>query len=296
MKRVCIVLFPILALPSVVFGVDREIIQLQRDMALLQEQVQTLQRSLGKDMAALRSLLEQNVAASNKTNTSMATLESDIRSRMEEQARNLTGPVVGLTTKLDQMSTEFRSLRESVADLSDRMTKLQTELTDLSTTVRTLNAPPAPPPGGASGFGTPPAGLSAKDLYDSAMRDRSGGNADLALQGFQEYLKWFPTSELAPNAQYYLGEIYFNKADFANAVSSFDAVLERFPENNKTPDAMYMKGMALLKSNQRDEAAREFLNVIEKYPNAEVTAKARAQRRALGLSVPPPKSKTRRTG
>jgi tol-pal system protein YbgF len=128
------------------------------------------------------------------------------------------------------------------------------------------------------------------------MRDRSGGNVELAMQGFQEYLKWFSKTELAPDAQYYVGELYFNRGEFTDAVSAFDAVLERYPENKKTPDAMYMKGMALLKANQRNEAAREFLNVIQKYPNAEVTAKARAQRRALGLSVPPAKAKARPRG
>ena len=133
---------------------------------------------------------------------------------------------------------------------------------------------------------TPPPGLSAKQLYDSAMKDRSGGNLDLALQGFEEYLKYFSSTDLAPNALFYIGQIHYDKNDFPNAIKAFDMVLERYPENNKTPDAMYMKGMALLKSTQRNEAAQEFLALMQKYPNAEVTAKARLQRKALGLNSP----------
>ena len=118
------------------------------------------------------------------------------------------------------------------------------------------------------------------------MKDRTGGNFDLALQGFEEYLKYFANTELAPNAQFYIGQIYYDKNDFPSAIRAFDTVLEKFPENNKTPDAMYMKGMALLKSTQRNAAAQEFLTLIQKYPNADVTPKARQQRKALGLSVP----------
>ncbi|MEJ7605912.1 MAG: tetratricopeptide repeat protein [Bryobacteraceae bacterium] len=130
------------------------------------------------------------------------------------------------------------------------------------------------------------------------MRDRSGGNFELAIQGFQEYLKYFSTTELAPNAQFYIGQVHFDKNDYSNALQAFDLVLERFPENNKTADAMYMKGMTLLKAGQRNEAGKEFLNVIQKYPNAEVTAKARSQRKALGLNIPgaqaPPAARNRR--
>jgi tol-pal system protein YbgF len=126
------------------------------------------------------------------------------------------------------------------------------------------------------------------------MKDRSGGNLDLAMRGFDEYLKYFADTELAPNAQFYIGQIHYDKNDFPQAIAAFDMVLERYPENNKTPDAMYMKGMALLKSTQRTQAAKEFLALIQKYPNAEVSAKARQQRKALGMSPSPAPSKRTR--
>ena len=270
----------------------REILELQRDMATLQDQVKTLQRTLEERMAALQSLIQQNVELTNK---STAAVEAGIRDRMAEQAKSLTGPVANMNVKLDQMANEFQNVSNHVADLTSQMSKLQAQLVDLGNAVKTINAPPPPPPGagstgagmsGAGGATTPPPGMSAQQVYDSAMRDRSGGSFDLAMQGFNEYLKYYGSTELAPNAQFYIGQIYYDKNDFSNALQAFDAVLERFPENPKTADAMYMKGMALLKSGQRTEAAREFLNVIQKFPTAEVAAKARTQRRALGLSVP----------
>jgi tol-pal system protein YbgF len=284
-------------LPAALFGANKEMVQLQRDVALLQDDVKTLQRSLDDKMSALRTLVEQTLAAASKSGTSVAVLENGIRDRMLEQQKSLTGPVVNMGAKIDQMATDFQTLRESIADLTERMNKMQTQLVDLNNTVKVLGAPPAPPPSGSTAPGGfsgstsvapsgPPQGMSAKTVYDTAMRDRSSGNLDLALQGFQEYLRYYSNTDLAPNAQFYIGQIHYDKNEYQPALQAFDAVLEKFPENNKTADATYMKGMALLKSGQRNEAAREFLNVITKYPNSEVAPKARIQRKALGLSVP----------
>lgn len=277
------ILLGVLAVPGL-FAASKEIVQIQRDIALLQDQVRTMQQSMDQQMVKLVTLVEQALQSSTKANTSLAVLESGLRDRLSQQ---LSAPIAGVSTKVDQMSTDFTGLRESVSDLNERMGKIQTQLSEMDNTIRTLQAPPAPPPAtGAAGETSPPPGMSPTQLYESAMKDRSGGNLDLARQGFEEYLKWFGTTDLAPNAQYYLGAIYYDKNEFVPAVQAFDLVLERYPENNKTPDAMYMKGMALLKSGQRTQAGAEFLQVIEKYPTSEVATKARAQRKALGLSVP----------
>jgi tol-pal system protein YbgF len=287
-----LVLFTLFA-SSISLAASREIVELQRDVASLQEQVRVLQRTIDERMAALSTLVEQSLNSTNKTNTSVAVLESGLRERLGQQ---LSAPVANMSSKLDQMSTDFSSVRETISDLNERMSKVQTQLVDLNNTVKVLQSPPPPPGLGSTGAveGQPPAGLSAQQLYESALKDRSSGNFELAMQGFQEYLKWFPTTELAPNAQFYIGSLHYDKSDFNNAITAFDAVLERFPENNKTADAMFMKGMSLLKSGQRNQAGQEFLEVIQKYPNAEITAKAKAQRKALGLSVPATPVKRRR--
>lgn len=281
--------------PMALFGANKETIQIQRDVGLLQEDVKALQRSMDEKLATLRTLVEQTLAAAGKSGTSVAVLESGIRDRMAEQQKMLTGPVVNMGAKIDQVATDFQSLRESIADLSERMNKMQTQIVDLNNTVKVLSAPPAPPPSsGLTGSATPPVGMSAKGVYDSASKDLSGGNLDLALQGFQEYLRYYGTTDLAPGAQFNIGQIHYNRNEFAPALAAFDAVLEKFPENSKTADATYMKGMAMLKSGQRNEAAREFLNVINNYPTSEVAAKAKTQRKALGLSVPTAQPTSRR--
>jgi tol-pal system protein YbgF len=194
----------------------------------------------------------------------------------------ISAPVAAVGTKVDQLSSDFLAVRESVNDVSSRVSKLQAQLTDINTAIRTMKTEVPPPAAPQSG---PPQGISAQKLYEDAMRDKQGGNLDLALDQFRQYLTHFPTTDLAPNAQFYVGEILYYKQDYDGAIQAFDLVLEKYDENNKSPDALYMKGMALFKSERKSQAGQIFAEVIKKYPTAEVATKAKGMRRALGLPV-----------
>jgi tol-pal system protein YbgF len=127
---------------------------------------------------------------------------------------------------------------------------------------------------GAGATGAPPAGVSAAQLFTDARRDQQTGNTPLAMQEYQQYLTYFPNTEYAASAQFYLGEIAYNQGDYRSAIQAFDAVLERYPQNPRTKDAAYMKGMALAKSGQRTQAVQELRTLIQKYPGSEQARKA----------------------
>jgi tol-pal system protein YbgF len=297
--------FLILALtPLASFAQKKEIVELQRDVSLLADQVRTLQRSQDDKLGQLTELIRQALEASNKANIAIANLQGGLTDRIGEQAKNMGGTVAGVSAKVDQMADEFRSVREAVADLAARMGKLDAKLVDLNnaiTTVRSIPAPPSPS-GAPSGSGvppvtgnpSPPAGMSAESTYQNAYRDMQGGQMDLALQEFSDYLKYFGNTDYAPNAQFYVGDIYMRKGDTDNAIKSFDAVLERWSENNKTPDARYMKGRALVQAGKPTAAAQEFREIIKRYPDKDVAAKAKAQLKALGYSTTTPSSTPKR--
>ncbi|MEO8127120.1 MAG: tetratricopeptide repeat protein [Bryobacteraceae bacterium] len=289
MKHFIPTLFFLLSIPGVAPAQKTGDIvkEISRDLATMEQEVKQSRTSVERQLAELKTLVQQSIDNSRQANTSVAVLDSGIRDRINEQMKSLIGPVAGLSGKLDQMTSEFQSVRNSMDDLTSRMKRLEAQVGDLSNTLKVMQAPPAPPAsplgGGAAGSGPPP---PAEQLYQNALRDRSGGNLDLSMQGFSEYLKYYDKTDLASNAQFYIGMNYYDKGDFPAAVTSFDTVVEKYGETTKSPDATYMKGMALLKAGQRNEAGKEFLNVIQKYPKSEVAPKAREQRKALGLSVP----------
>jgi TolA-binding protein len=270
--------------PALAPAQRKEYVDLQREVAQLQEQVRTLQRTVDEKMAELKVLTQQALDHTAKANTAIAVLDSGVKDRLKEQAGNLIGPVASIGTKVDQMASEFQGLKTATEDMNARLGKLERQIVDLGNTIKVLQTP-APPPGGPA---APPAGVSAESLYANSLRDKDGGNYDLALQGFTDYLKYFGNTETAPNAQFYIGDIHYRRGDLEGALRALDAVLEKYPENNKTLDAMFMKGLTLVKMGERNRGADEFRALIRRAPTAELAAKAKAELNRLGLSMTPP--------
>jgi tol-pal system protein YbgF len=282
--RVCALLV-FLFVPLLSLAQKKEYVQLQRDVAILQDQLRTLQRTLDEKMAQLTLLVQQAIDTMNKTNASITALQGDLKSRLAEQEKTVVQPVASMGSRVDELSGSLQAIQESLSALTVRFGRLEQQMVDTSNAVKTLQAPP-PPPGASGSGGT----ISAQSLYDNALRDKNAGNFDLAIKEFQDYLQSFGDTELAPNAQFYLGEIYYLKNQLEEAVKAFDLVIEKYPENLKTPDAHYMKGMALFKMGQRNKARDEFYTLIKRFPESTVAAKAKDTLRSLGLPANPPRT------
>ncbi len=263
------------------FAQKKEYMELQREVAILEEQLRTVQKSIEDKLAQLAQQAQQATEASGKTNSSIAALEK----RVGEQGKSLTEPVANVGLKVDQMAGELQALRESVGALNARFGKVEQQMLDMSTALKTLQSPPAPP-----GPSEQPA-VSAEALFQSAVRDRDGGNLDLALKEFSDYLQNFGSTYQAPAAQYYIGDIYYRRGEFEQAVDAFDLVLEKYPEHERTPDAHYMKGMALAKMGETAKARSEFQTLIKRFPASDLSDKAKIQLRTLTAPARPQKSK-----
>lgn len=267
------------------FAQKREIQQLQRDIAILQDEMRMSAKQQNERLAAIESLLKTTMDQINTTNRSVTVLDNSLRTRMEQ---GLTKSMAGMGAKVDGLAEDYRYVRETVAELNSKLSKISSQVSDLDNAIRTMQAPPAPPggaPGMAPSASGPPQGVTAQSLYQAALRDKSAGNNDLAMRQFNDYLTWFGGTDLAPNAQYYIGEIFYNQKEYDKALQSFDAVLERFPKNPKTEDARFMKGRTLVRMNQRNEGAEEFRALIKESPNSELGKRSRDELRALGLST-----------
>ena len=257
----------LLTCSSFSFAVNKDLVALQRD---LEDKLSTLQNDVDSKLSVLTGLITAMQNDTRRTADQIATLQDTVGNNV---AKSLT-PVNGLNNRVESMSDDVRALKDSIADLSSRLERMDAKITDLKNQLQIMQNPPAAPaPDGTSGPGgpngpvgaaapgqtgapsgpvTPPAGMSADRSYTEALRDLQTGKTDLAFSEFQQFLTYFPNTELAANAQYYLGEIDYNRQNYTGAIQAFDAVLERYPDNPKTPDAHYMKAMALLKSNQRN--------------------------------------------
>jgi TolA-binding protein len=279
---------------------SKEIMELQRDVAGLQDQVRLLKESQDKQLSALTVLVQQALDTSRSSTTGVAVIQNNLQQSLKDMEAKVVTPVAGLSTRLDGMDQDMRALQQNVSDLNGVLNKLQQSMSDLNHAVAILQAPPPPPPAPAAAGGpggtsaAAPASLepcpSGTQLYADANRDRSGAKYDVALPEYIEYLRCYADGEFAPDVQFYIGAIHAAQGDYETAAKDFDVVLEKYPKNRKTPDALYAKGMALEKAGHRTDSANEFAEVIKLFPGTDLAVKACEQRKDLGYNCGVPKA------
>jgi TolA-binding protein len=292
-----------LLLPCGAFAASKEMQEMQRDIAQLQDQLRALQSSQDQKLATILAISQQALDAANKANTSVAVLSSTVNQTLERELSQKMAPIAGLAAKADNTNNDVSELRNSVTEIVSTMNKLLTKVSDMNEAIKVLQAPPAPAPGAATtggaatGPGPAPAAVSAELLYNNASKDYSSGRYDLAISGYSEFIKTFPDNPNAAAAQLTIGEAHQAQGKFELAAQDFDAVIERYPSNDLvTPDAYFMKAGALKAAGRKAEAIATYRAVISKYPHKDVAEQSKSQLRALGATVAtpaPPKRKTR---
>ncbi len=273
--------------PAPVGAVAREIVELQRDVTALLQGQKDITSSLDQKHATIKTLLDQNTAAVGGLNNVMGNLQKAVQ---DVQANS--------GARLDSMNTQVQGLSDNLEEVKVRLAKLNQQLADLQNTLQTIDSklaapqPAASATGTSAGSGASPATTSqaptADTLYSNALRDITGGKYDLARQEFQDYLKYYPDTELASNAQFYLGEISFAQKLYGQAATEYEKVLVNYPKSFKLAPAHLKRGLALLEINQKVSGVRELREVIRRYPGTDEEKRARAKLKELGVAATAP--------
>jgi TolA-binding protein len=296
-RRLCILV--LIASPAFAFAASKEIQELQRDVAILQDLVKQLQQSQDKQLAALGALVQQSLDAANRADKAVAVIQSGFQQSGNQLKTDVVGPVVGLSTRMDQVTSSVSTLGQAVSDLTSSLNRIQAQLTDIGNAIKVLQTPPPPPPPGqttAPGGGAqtsdgassvPP--VNATDLYNSARADHQSGKLDFALQEYTSYLKYFGNTNYAAYAQYYIGSIHYSEKNYEAAAADFDTVLEKYPETPTiSAQAHWYKGKSLVALGKRTAGAAEFNTVIRSDPGSDTAIQACTDLKELGLHCPPP--------
>jgi|SRR5579859_2155846 len=274
-------------------AVAREIIDLQRDVTTLLQGQKDLSTQETTDHTVIKTLIGQTNDNVNRMSTAMGSVQKSVQ---DVQANS--------GARLDTMSTQVQGLSDNLEEIKSRLGKLNQQLVDLQSAVQSLDAKvsgaaPAnttPTTSPTAGVGaTSPAGSappsnasaapSADMLYSNGLRDITSGKYDLAKQEFQDYLKYYGDTDLASNAQFYLGEIAYAQKQYQEAVSEYDRVLTNYPKSFKLAPARFKKGMALLELGQKTAGIRELREVIRRYPGTDEEKRAKARLKELGAAA-----------
>lgn len=272
-----------LAAPGLLPGQSTKdrLLELQRDLAMVQGAVQESDRGAGEKIAALEALMKQNLDAITRLNQALAVIESAVN----RQSDQVVAPVVNTAAKMDALTSQFGGLRDAVEESNAMLTRLQRDVDDIKTTLTTL-----PPPGA---FGSETGGTGSalgEEFFIQAQSDFNRGNYDLAKAQFDDFLRLSAGSSRAPEAQYYLGAIAYNNGQYEDAAKQFDLVLERYPVGLISSEALFKKAMALQKLGRTQESVSVFRSVVERFPNSSVSSNAQGMldELAAGGSKPSP--------
>ena len=246
----------------------------RNDVRILQEDVAAARAAMLRADSARAVQIAQVAATLGHVTDSVRSANA----RLERWQANATGELRSIQEQLIQVQ-QLTGASQSQLD------RLRAELEESNT--RTQAAPTPPVPGDtmarpAGGTPTTPAGPGPATLYRLARDQLERGSHGTARAGFQELLTQYPTSDLAPDAQYYIGESLAAEGNPAAADSVFNLVVTTYPRAPRAASALYKHGLFLQKAKRDREARQVFQSVIDKYPRSDEAQLARDQLRPGG--------------
>jgi tol-pal system protein YbgF len=262
--------------------------QMMADIRMLQEQTQQLQQQMQTAITQLADALK------------------GINSRIDDQTGTTRKAFADQKLIVDELSNNLRVVRERVDDTNVRIGSLSQEVEALRLAIPQFpppgqpptptidpNQPGAPMPGEPVPAPTPAppgpapgAGVSPQRMFDTAWSDYTTAQYALCVAGFDQYLRTFPRSELAGDAQFYVGECNYSDGKFTEAVDAYNRVITNYPRTTKVPDSMYKRGLALERLSQPDRARESYELLMKTYPDSEAARLAKQNLARLSRGRP----------
>jgi tol-pal system protein YbgF len=229
-----------------------------QESASLQNEIITLKNQLRSAQARLDVATESE----KNTNKKIDTLTQELSSVKRNQA--------DIKTEIDDLSENDQILKAKLDEFDYKTGLLSKEIS----AIKTKSIPGETVKGSQD---KEIAMINPTEIYKTSYNDYVKGNYDLAISGFQEFVKKFPDSELAGNAQYWIGESFYSLQDFDKAAVEFDKVITNYPNNRKIASAMLKKGYSYLRLGKDEKAKELFIEVTRKFPQS-VEAKLAEQK------------------
>jgi tol-pal system protein YbgF len=272
-----------LCVPAPLMAQNRVELQMTLDLRDLHEENRQL-------LAALNALADQLKTVSAKIDAE-ATARSKGFADQQTLVNNANSAVSALQEKVSENKVQVQKLTQELDAVKKGVDMLTVMVTQALAQMPTSPPPvdPNAPPGTAPSAPVPAAGgvpASSKEYYDRAFGDYTVGQWDMAVQGFQEYLKRFPEAPDAPQAQRYIGEAYFMQGKYPDAVAAYDQVIKKYKtadSSDAVPDAYYKQGVSFEQLKQRDQAIANYQLLRKEYPNSNAALQATQDLKRLGI-------------
>ena len=259
--------------PAAAADTKSQLIQIQTQLQIMQDNMTQMKQSFDERMGVMKDMITQQTDSVNKLTTSLQSLQKTLGQQTTDAG-----------SKVDQISGQVQALNDAVDELKARLAKISDQLKDIQAAQQNIGTNPAGAQP-ASGGSTAPAAPPPEALYNDALRDFNAGKYDLSTQEFTQYLQVYGNTDLAGNAQFYLGEIQYHQGNLQGAVTSYNKVLDQYPGGNKSAAAQLKKGFALLDLGQKSEGIQELRSLLTRYPKSPEALQARERLSKLGVAA-----------
>ena len=248
--------------PSDLYPYDERIYQLEQQVQQQKSVIKTSRDKYKDDAQQMR----------NQSASLTATLDA-----MRQETRQLNGQIEELTHRLNQ---ELGTSGQTQTRYSMRVEQLEAALADYKNRIEYLEqylnierSPPKNTPDRlpnddnmSSKPSPPPQPATESDLYKQAKAAFDSGNDETARELFGSFLKQYPKSNNADNAQFWIAEVFYREQWYEKAILEYQKVIEKYPKGNKAPDAMLKQGLAFYKLGDKANARLILKELVKKYP------------------------------
>lgn len=210
-----------------------------------------------RKQAELESRLESVAVSNNMANQRLSVLTNEVRDLQEQRKAD--------AATLRELRDSVINLKTLTRDLIARKTSLPTSATPQK--IELINK---------DDTGAPPQIADVRsEAYMKAFGLYSADKYEEAIEAFTAFIKAYPDSEYAANAQYWIGECYYSRSNLPKALDAFNRVLADYPRGNKVPDAMLKAGYTLFAMKQTEKGAEVLESLILKHPDSPAAVKAK---------------------
>jgi len=260
--------------------VTQQDLQMQRDLL-------EMKRRLGEAERAVKELQDDSSGGVRAHVETLAGNQADFQAELDglrvdlQSMQGRTGDQERINDELRQDLTLLRDeLSLQVADHEQRLAKLDAGMAAAPAAPPAVS--PSPTTAVAPAVATTPAGESAPELYDRALkkiREEQDFNAGRELM--EAFLKRYPEHDLAVNAAYWIGETYYAEKNYEQAILQFEEIIQKYGDHPKVASAMLKQALAFESTGDQATARLLLQRVIERYPLSDEAGKAKQKLQTL---------------
>jgi tol-pal system protein YbgF len=244
------------------------------------------QRRMRNETSTVHSDVESMRSSLADTRANMQQMQRDLSALKErvDETRVQVGRQIGQTSRegdqrVKNLETRLAKLEEELTAQGELLKAREEALKQLRDTMEAQQKTGAASDGLAEGAAAESDAI--KRDYEAAWRTLDKKDYKAAIARFKEFIKKYPKSTLAGNAQYWIGESHYALREFDLAIIEFDAVRRRHPQGEKVPAALLKQGFAFAELGEKVNARLILQEVVEKYPQSAEAVRARQRLKSL---------------